>query len=241
MGIKTILFDLDGTLLPMDLNVFIKGYFEKMIQWLTPYNYDPDQLYNTFWLGNRAMMLNDGSITNERAFWNAMESVYGQQAKASLPILEDFYTEEFTKLQSICGFQPLAAEIVHTLQNKGYQLILATNPLFPQQATHWRVRWAGLTPEDFELITTYENSRYCKPNLEYFRELMRIHNLKAEDCLMIGNDVSEDMVVTELGMEVFLVTDCLINKKGKDISQYRNGNFEELKNFIDHLPNLKVN
>lgn len=240
MKIKTILFDLDGTLLPMDLEIFVKSYIKKMIDWLTPYGYEPDQLNASIWQGNRAMVTNDGSQTNENAFWSTMESTYGSKARTSMALFDDFYVEEFAKLQSICGYQPLAAEIIHTLKEKGYRLILATNPLFPQAATYWRIRWAGLKPEDFDYISTYENSCCCKPNLEYYRQLLRLHNLLPEECMMIGNDAAEDMIASELGMDVFLLTDCLINHTGKDISKYPQGDFKALRQLIRNLPNLTL-
>lgn len=49
---------------------------------------------------------------------------------------------------------------------------------------------------------------------------------------MVGNDVSDDMVARDLGMQVFLLTDCLINKNEVDISQFPHGSFEELMAFI---------
>ena len=114
-------------------------------------------------------------------------------------------------------------------------MALATNPLFPSRATESRIRWAGLQKEDFELVTTYENSRYCKPNLEYYKDIMKVIGAKAEECLMVGNDVTEDMVTENLGMKVFLLTDCLINKEDKDISMYPHGNFADLQAYIDTI------
>ena len=52
---------------------------------------------------------------------------------------------------------------------------------------------------------------------------------------MVGNDVSDDMVADGLGMQVFLLTDCLINKENVDISAYPNGNFNALIDFIQNL------
>lgn len=85
------------------------------------------------------------------------------------------------------------------------------------------------------MLTTYENIGWCKPNLDYYREVLRRAGLKAEECLMVGNDAGEDMVAAESGMKVFLLTDCLINKSGEDISRYPNGSFEELKNYVSKL------
>ena len=93
--------------------------------------------------------------------------------------------------------------------------MLATNPFFPAIATHKRVRWAGLEPEEFAFITTYENSSYCKPNLEYFRQLLDALGLQPEECVMVGNDALEDTAAAQLGIPVFLLTDCLLNKKGQ--------------------------
>ena len=43
------------------------------------------------------------------------------------------------------------------------------------------------------------------------------------------------MIAQKLGMQVFLLTDCLINRSNTDISQYSNGSFEELKKYISAL------
>ena len=96
-----------------------------------------------------------------------------------------------------------------------------TNPIFPAVATESRIRWAGLEPEEFALYTTYENTSYCKPNPAYYRDLIRRLSLDPQRCLMVGNDVSEDMeAASAAGMQVFLLTDCLINRKERDIRVY---------------------
>ena len=89
--------------------------------------------------------------------------------------------------------------------------------------------------EDFEIFTTYENYHFCKPNLNYYREVVERLGVKPEECLMVGNDVGEDMVTEELGMKVFLMPADLINKVGKDISKYPQGNFEDLLVFIQEM------
>ena len=92
--------------------------------------------------------------------------------------------------------------------------------------------WAGLTPTDFELYTTYENIGFCKPNPSYYLEITSRLNVAPEECLMVGNDVTEDMAAKSAGMEVFLLTDCLINREGKDIAQYWLGDFDRLLGFL---------
>ena len=97
------------------------------------------------------------------------------------------------------------------------------------------MRWAGLAPEDFEYYTTYENSSYGKPNLKYYEEILEKIGAKAEECLMVGNDVAEDMVTEKLGMKVFLMTECLINKHNEDIEKYPHGSFDQLITYIQNL------
>ena len=233
MAIKAVLFDLDGTLLPMDQDVFVKDYFGRIAAKLAPRGYDPKVLVETIWRGTMAMANNDGSKTNEEAFWTYAVSVYGDKILQDKRFFDAFYEMEFDKIKRVCGYDPSAAKIVYDLKQKGIRVALATNPIFPARATQWRIQWAGLKPEDFEIYTTYENSRFCKPNLAYYREILACMNVPAEECLMVGNDVQEDMVAAQLGMHVFLLTDCMINKTQEDISQYPHGGFAQLGEFIE--------
>ena len=232
---KAILFDLDGTLLPMDQEVFVRDYLGRMAAFLAPHGYDPQSLIKAVWAGTGAMVKNDGKALNEDVFWQVFNSVVGKDAKQDLALFEEFYRTEFQKAKDSCGFNPAAVEAIRQIKDMGYRLILATNPLFPAIATYSRARWAGLNPEDFELITTYENSRFCKPNPDYYREILGKIALDGSQCLMVGNDVGEDMIAGTLGMKTFLLTDCLINKTAEDISQYPNGGFPELLHYIRSL------
>lgn len=225
---KAVLFDLDGTLLPMDQDEFVNGYFSFLVKKMAPYGYEPKGLVKAIWGGTGAMVGNDGSCTNEEAFWKYFCGIYGESCREHIPIFEEFYAVEFQRAKCFCGFEPQAAELIRVLRAFKVRTILATNPLFPRIATESRVRWAGLDPADFELITTYENIGCCKPNPEYYREILRRQGLEAENCLMVGNDTGEDMVAETLGMKVFLLTDCLINASGADPERWPHGGFDEL-------------
>ena len=235
MKLQAVLFDLDATLLPMDQDKFIRAYMKGLVTKLVPHGYDPQRLIDTVWAGTAAMVRNDGATTNETAFWRVFCNAFGERARQDEPILDDFYRHEFQTIRDLCGYTPEAADTVRSLIARGVRVALATNPLFPAVATESRMRWAGLVPEDFELYTTYENICYCKPNLDYYREILRRLDLPPEACLMVGNDVGDDMVAAELGMRVFLLTDHLINKDGVDIERYPHGNFVELQRYIDSL------
>ena len=119
------------------------------------------------------------------------------------------------------------------MKEQGLRVALATNPIFPARATQWRIQWAGIQPDDFEFYTTYEDSYFCKPNLQYYRDVIARLNVLPEECLMVGNDVAEDMIAELLGMNVFLLTDCLINKQNQDISKYPHGDFSALRTYVE--------
>lgn len=233
--ITTVLFDLDGTLLPMDQDVFLKAYMDGLAAKMIPYGYDAKRMLSCIWKGTGAMVCNNGKLRNEEVFWNVFSEAYGKDAKVDEPIFEDFYRNEFQNVARACGFNPRAEEVVREVKDSGRRLVLATNPLFPAIATRSRIRWAGLDPDDFAYITTYENSHHSKPNPDYYREILEKLNLLPEECLMVGNDVSEDMVAEKLGMQVFLLTDCLINKGNNNISAYPHGSFPGLIAYLRSL------
>ncbi len=237
--ITTVLFDLDGTLLPMDQEIFVKAYFGGLCRRLAPRGYDPQGLVAAIWEGTAAMVKNDGSVTNETRFWDSFRARFGDGVVEDLPLFDAFYREDFDGVASVCGHNPSAKSTVSLLLSRGACVALATNPIFPAIATEKRIAWAGLSPSDFALYTTYENSRHCKPNPAYYEDVMRTLGVRPEECVMVGNDVEEDMIAGTLGMRVFLVTDCLINKHGRDISTYPHGDFEALNRYLEALPILK--
>ena len=235
MAIKNILFDLDGTLLPMDQDIFVEKYTKGLAKHMMPYGYDPQLLIKGLWKGTGAMIKNDGSRTNEEVFWEVFSAVLGRDARADIDTIEQFYLTDFQNVKNDCGFNASSAEIINMLKSNGFNLILATNPLFPSIATYSRVRWAGLAPEDFSFITTYENASFCKPNPEYYAELLAKTGCKPEESVMVGNDVDDDMAVEALGMKSFLLTDCLINKSDTDISRWPHGSFDGLERWLNQL------
>lgn len=225
---KVVLFDLDGTLLPMDQDEFVKAYFGALAKTLAPRGYEPNALVKAVWTGTMAMVQNQGEKTNEKVFWDTFAGIFGEKVREDIGYFDAFYCDVFDCVQRSCGFNEKAGETVRKIKQTGARVALATNPIFPSIATQKRITWAGVKPTDFELFTTYENSRFCKPNLNYYLDILDKLGVDAKDCLMVGNDVTEDMVTQTLGMKVFLLTDCLINKENKDISAYPHGGFDDL-------------
>ena len=235
--LKVIFFDLDCTLLPMDQEKFIYSYFSRLTGYLAKFGYRSEDIRKHVWNGTIAMEENDGTSTNEQVFWEYFTGAFGSSALEHKPYFEDFYRTEFQLVQEVCSVNPDSHRVVNFLKERGYPLVLATNPLFPAIATESRVRWAGLLPSDFIHITTYENSSYAKPNPAYYQEILNKLGLRAEECLMVGNDATEDMAAEQTGMRVFLLKNLLINTRQVDISRYPQGGFTELLAYIEKLEN----
>lgn len=230
--IKAVLFDLDGTLLPLDQDEFIKFYFSRLVKALASCGYKGEELVAAVWRGTEDMVKNDGKDTNETVFWRRLSQIFGEKVLDDIPVFDRFYKEEFSEVKKICGFNPEAKIAVDKLKAEGFRVALATNPVFPHTATEARIRWAGLSPDDFELVTTYENSRHCKPNPAYYIDIAEQMGLTPEECLMVGNDAEEDTAAGQIGMKVFLLTDSLINRKNADISAFPRGSFSDLMKYI---------
>ena len=235
MPIRAVLFDLDGTLLPMDQKSFMQLYFGGLAQKLSAYGYEPKALIDAIWSGCAEMVKNDGSRPNEEIFWEKFRSIFGERVNDDIPKFDAFYLKEFHAARTACMPTPLARKAVEKAKALGFRTVLATNPLFPEVATLTRTRWAGFDPAEFELITTYENSGFCKPNPTYYLDVAKRIGVAPEECLMIGNDVEEDMIAEAVGMKVFLMTKYVLNRSGTDISVYPSGDFPELLSYLETL------
>lgn len=226
--IKAIFFDLDGTLLPLDMDEFINKYFAFLTAEFSDLE-EPEILIKKLMAATKDMINNDGSRTNQDVFINSFfEKVEVEDHWQVLSRFDRFYREEFPRLQAELSVEANAKELIADLQ-ADYQLILATNPLFPRVAIVERMKWAGLAVDDFDYITCYEEMHYCKPDLNFFRELLHKLQLQGEQCIMVGNDLQEDMVATELDFTTYLVEDYLIDRGSPGYRVDWRGSLSELK------------
>ncbi|QWB99548.1 HAD family hydrolase [Mycoplasmatota bacterium] len=224
--IKNYLFDLDGTLLPLNEEEFIEKYMTLIGKKFYELGLDSKEMVRRLWQGTKAMVENNGLRLNEDVFWEIFYTESNKQDDLKTK-LEDFYRNEFNHVFDATSPNDYSKKIIEHLKEKGCNIFLLTNPIFPKVATMRRIKWAGLSPDDFTHITTYENSSYSKPNTKYYQDIIDKFNLKTSETIMVGNDVHEDMVASELGIKTFLVTDCIKNSNNLDYSRFQQGTLKE--------------
>lgn len=237
--IRTILFDLDGTLLGMDENKFLEIYFPLLYK-----SFNDDSIEMKEFITN--IMKAIKATTKDTAFdlvvdtfkrnYQLFANRTAQQVDDDFLRFYDFYDNEFASVKSSTRRQPFMLEAIKYLKSKGYQLILATNPIFPMSAVKARIEWAGLNIDDFMFITYQEVVHYCKPQLAYYQEILSRYSLKPEETMMVGNDVEEDMISAELGLTTYLVKDCMISRNNLESEVKNQGSSEDFLKFVkEHL------
>ena len=207
---KAILFDLDGTLLPLDEKLFVDIYFTELSKVFSEYNIESNKLVEAIWTATYEIIKNDGKRTNEEAFWEKFKSIINIDLSNVKEVLEKFYANEFfTKLKKCSAENNLAKVAVNLAKKNGRKVVLATNPVFPIDALV-RLKWTGLDVDDFDYVTHYSNSSFSKPNPKYYLDLCEKLDVEPKDCLMIGNDERQDIfAASSAGMNCYLVTDYL--------------------------------
>ena len=225
---KAILFDLDGTLLPLDEKLFVDIYFTELSKVFSEYNIESNKLVEAIWTATHEIIKNDGKRTNEEAFWEKFKSIINIDLSNVKEVLEKFYANEFfTKLKKCSTENNLARVAVNLAKKNGRKVVLATNPVFPIDALV-RLKWTGLDVDDFDYVTHYSNSSFSKPNPKYYLDLCEKLDVEPKDCLMIGNDEKQDIfAASSAGMNCYLVTDYLYTYPECKVNCEK-GSFEDL-------------
>ena len=233
--IDTIFFDLDGTLLPLNMELFLQIYFGEMGQYFVDLE-EPQKLVKKIWAATESMVNNTELRTNETVF---MEH-FGKLVEGDLTVYQtrfaEFYDQGFLKTRAAVAASPAIVQSVALLKTKGYQLVVATNPIFPEKAIHHRIRWAGFDPADFVYISSYERNHFCKPQPQFYRELLQETGKRPDQCLMVGNDVREDLIAGTVGMSTYLITDHLIGSKTEPVNATYQGTYQDFLEFVNGLP-----
>ena len=234
---RAVFFDLDGTLLPMEIEEFLVVYFKAIGAFVAKHGLDPQAFTKALQAGTKAMMKHDGTITNAEAYWNTFYELIGESEIDWQKLLMEFYNQEFAAIGKDVQANPAVKQALDILEAKGYTLLLTTMPMFPQVAVKARLRWAGLDPQDFEFLTTYENSTSVKPYEAYYAEALKRAGVTGEEVLMVGNHNREDGGATKVGCDIYFVTDHLIETEdGLDVSAHKHGTMADFAAFCEALP-----
>lgn len=208
-GIQAILFDLDDTLLGNNMEHFLPRYFALLGEYARPIFADRRQLLQELLHGTQAMIADlDPTRTNREKFWRTFTERTGLDQAEAEPFFNRFYEEEFPRLQAVTEQRPAARRVVRACFDRGLQVVIATNPLFPRRAIEHRLAWAGVpvTEFDFALVTSYENVHAAKPHAAYYREILARIGAEPETTLMVGDHWENDMApAAGLGMRVFWI------------------------------------
>ncbi len=233
--INTILFDLDATVLPMDMDTFVQKYFHEMAIHFHDL-IDGRELAKIVMTCTEIMVKNTEDRRNEAVFFEHFAKMIEGDVKVYQDRFDTFYDSGFLNAEAATLKNEDMIKSIKLLKGKGYTLALATNPLFPMKANHHRVRWAGLSPDDFSYISSIENNNYCKPQLDYYREVLSAIGKTPDECMMVGNDALEDMIAGKLGIKTWLIEDHMLNKHGVEIQADERGSYADFRAFVERMP-----
>ena len=237
--IKAVLFDLDGTIVPMPPDMWTEEMVKVSAGVGIKHGYEPRFFVGVVKQGVDAFDLNKTDKVGIEFF----KEIFKQNGINIHDKIYDSYEEAynsaaFYNLKN--KLHPLTADVksgLEELKKRGLKIVLATNPIQSKSAMVQRLNWIGISEDYFDLITHYQNSTRTKATAEYYLEIINKLGIKPEEALMIGNDVCNDMSARSIGCSVNLVTDYLINKRNKDISRYPHstikGFFENLEGFVN--------
>lgn len=232
--IKHLLFDLDGTLLPVDVDFFFQDYLSALSPQMA-HLISEKSFTNYLMASTMEMTQNNGTATNEEVFWRDFTIRTGYTREVLEPIFYHFYEHEFPKLKEAIPPARPVREILETSLKKGFSLIIATNPVFPLSAIIERLAWIDCHHLPYTLITSVERMHFCKPNPRYYQEILDLLDLNEKECLMIGNDVEEDLIASSVGIKTCLVTDFLISRGKLEVKPDYRCKIEDLKAVIEGL------
>lgn len=235
---KAILFDLDGTLLPMDTDQFVKDYIKVLAPIVAKY-IDPETFVKALWKGTHAMIADvDPAKTNEEIFEKAFLFASKADKDVVWPLFDHFYEHTFPQLSHLSQPTPLAKKVVEEAVDQGYRVAIATNPVFPKSAIEHRIKWAGINHIQFEVVTIYEECYFTKPHVQYYEAICQCLKLQPEECIMVGNDAQEDMSASQIGMKTFLVKGNVIDRGEPSYPIDDKGTLEELYDKIKQSKGL---
>jgi len=232
--IRAVLFDLDGTLIDVNMKHFVPSYLRLLIKNMDG-QVEAKHATQVLHQAVAAMFANrDTSLTLEMVLLDVLQVELGMSPEVFQASLERFFVDDLESLRSMVTVHPLARQLIETSQAKGWPLVLATNPIFPRRVIDARLAWADLDDCVFHHVTDYETAHFCKPSPRYFEEILERLQMRAESCLMIGNDPLHDMAAGQVGMQTCLLTPWRIQRSGLKYEADWQGDHGELLGMLQN-------
>lgn len=230
--IQAILFDLDGTLLNIEMDAYISGYVRELARHFSDLanrcRFADTVVTSAFDLLNA----DQGEQTMEELFLALLEERLGIGAQLFRDRLRQFCDDGLQHLAPLVRPFPLARRILQHCFDHGLQVIIATNPVFPRPVVEARLKWGRLDDFPFELITSYENCRFCKPHRQYFEDILKTQGLEPHQAIMVGNDTEYDLPAQQAGLTTFLLDTCLIDRHNRSAHADFQGSHRDLLELV---------
>jgi FMN phosphatase YigB (HAD superfamily) len=204
----TLLLDLDDTLLNTNLESFIPAYFQALAKELAP-QIAPELMFRALMSGTRRMMESDDfSQTLEQVLNAVFYPQINSSREKTAAALENFYDHIFPTLGGVTTPKVEAKQLIDWAFSQGFRIAIATDPIFPRKATYHRLRWAGFDPEQFELVSSFEDFHFTKTHPAYYAEVLGRMGWPDGPVLMVGNDLDRDIRPAQmLGLATYFVND----------------------------------
>jgi FMN phosphatase YigB (HAD superfamily) len=206
MTLGAVLFDLDNTLIRFSEREFFEAYVSRVSQVFTDI-IPPDVFISRLLLSTQALMGNHGAMSNAEHFLRSFTVDFEDLREVIWNRFMAFYDGEYDQFRGLMTVPDGGRETVLHLKERGVKVVVASNPIWPLKAQLKRLSWAGLADLEFDLVAHLENMSYCKPQIEFYRDVCARIGESPNECLMVGNDPVNDMVVATIGMRTYLVTD----------------------------------
>lgn len=224
----TLLLDLDDTLLDTNMGKLIPAYFQALSKYLSS-KVSPEVMLPALMAGTNLMLVSqDPAHTLQEVFENEFYPRLGIPKTELTAEIDDFYDNIFPGLESVTKKREGARELVEAAVAKGDRLVIATDPLFPRKAIYHRIRWAGLDPRQFDLISSFETFHFTKSHPAFYAEILGRLGWPDGPVLMVGNDVERDLVpAKKLGLAFYQVDNASLKDGTSDLDH--RGNLTNLR------------
>ncbi len=204
--VRGVLFDLDNTLVTIDVDAFVEAYSEAMARAVLPGEAERG-LAVMMGASYRLLSVPDAPETNRERLLGALAADLGLPAEELWQRIETASAAILPGLSRLAAPIPGAAWAVREARARGLRVALATNPIYPRSVVVGRMAWAGLDARDVDVIACLEECRSTKPHPAHFRELAAALGLGPDQCLMVGDDPDQDLPARATGMAVHMVGD----------------------------------